>query len=631
MAVSALELRPRNGVALMDAALNLCARNVGVWALTLPGGAAVIGAMLYLVEAVRMGEPLALPSLLFTLAWFLRGATQGAACHHVQALLLEGQGEPRVWDSVKAAVGRLPSLFFAVSYLVLLNALLLSLTFGLGFVLVSAQSVGFAAVMQGRGKLLRLYDHCSRLLGPARGTATTVRILMSVQVLVFFNLHIALNFALMMTRKLVGVDLTFAERFASLDNAQWVLFLVALTFALFEPVRAAASTLLLVDGRVRSEGLDLLASVQQLPERNKGRAPGVRGAAVLAVVLGGSLLAGTPARAEEAAPRAPVTSSREASRRLGEVSNACEGPAPAEDGRFERLAELSTAERGKLDRLVRTVERQAYDEEDCASALHTLEQGLTQARGTMDAQTRANTNARRSADRARDILARPEFAVAPPRPEESKDPEASMQMSWWTQFTTWLAKLLEELFERAPEATPPQQPPSPGLVSGGQAADALVVMLVGLTVAVLAVVLWRALRKVRPAEEGSGLEVSTLDAATLARDPAHALSRPPEGWAQLADELAARGEYREAVRGLYLALLSRLHREGAILYDVTLSNWDYLRQFKGRSEWKPRFRELTLRFDFAWYGNTPVTSTGYQEFRALSAPMLSPTPEAPGA
>ncbi|WP_342380882.1 DUF4129 domain-containing protein [Myxococcus stipitatus] len=629
MAVSALELRPRNGVALMDAALHLCARSTGVWALTLPGGAAVIGAMMYLVEAVRMGRPLLWPSLLFTLAWFLRGASQGAACHHVQALLLEGQGEPQVWTSVKAALGRLPSLFFAVSYLLGLNALLLMLTLGLGFLLVSAQSVSFAAVMQGRGTLWRLYDQCSRLLGPARATATTVRILMSVQVLVFFNLHIALNFALMLTRKLVGIDLTFAERFASLDNVQWVLFLVGLTFALFEPVRAAASTLLLVDGRVRSEGLDLLASVQQLPERNKSRPLGARGAAVLAVVLGLGLLVGTPARADEAEPRAPVTSARDASQRLSGVSIACEGPAPENDERFARMAELSAAERGKLDRLVRAVERQAYDDEDCDSALLTLERGLTQATGTLEAQTRAN--ARAAADRARDILARPEFAVAPPRTDEAEEPTAPPQMSWWTQFTTWLANLLEDLFKReSPSASPPVSPTA-GLVSGGQMADALVVVLVGLTVAVLGAVLWRALRKARPLEEGSGLDVSTLDAATLARDPAHALSRPPEGWAQLADELAARGNYREAVRGLYLALLSRLHRDGAILYDVTLSNWDYLRQFKGRSEWKPRFRELTLRFDFAWYGNTPVTSTGYQEFRALTAPMLASAPEAPGA
>ncbi|WP_232537548.1 DUF4129 domain-containing protein [Cystobacter fuscus] len=154
-------------------------------------------------------------------------------------------------------------------------------------------------------------------------------------------------------------------------------------------------------------------------------------------------------------------------------------------------------------------------------------------------------------------------------------------------------------------------------------ANALVVLLVTAALGVLAVVLWRAFNARGKADEGARLEVSSQSAATLAADPMNALSRAPEGWAHLADELAARGEYREAVRGLYLALLSRLHHQGAIHYDPRLSNWDYLRQFRGRSEWVPPLRELTLRFDFAWYGNLPVGERGYRDFRTLCAPMLS--------
>ena len=164
-------------------------------------------------------------------------------------------------------------------------------------------------------------------------------------------------------------------------------------------------------------------------------------------------------------------------------------------------------------------------------------------------------------------------------------------------------------------------------------ANVLVVALIAGVLVVLVLVLLKALGKAKAGED-SGLEVSTQDASTLAADPMNALSRPPEGWAHLADELAARGEYREAVRSLYLALLSRLHRDGVIHYDTTLSNWDYLRQFRSRREWVPSFRELTRRFDFAWYGNLPVGADGYHAFRALCAPMLTAppaTPEAAGA
>lgn len=630
MAVSALELRPRGAVALMDAALRLCARNTGIWALTLPGGAAVVAAVLYLSEAVRLGRPLALPALALTLAWFLRGLCQGAACHYTQEVLLGTRAEPSAWASMRAALGRAPGLFIAVAYLFTFNTLMLTLTLGIGLFVLAAQSVGYATMMQGKGSPLRLYGLSSRLLGPARGTALLVRLLMSVQLLAFFNLHVAANFALFLGRKLVGIDLTFAERFASLDTPPWLLFLAAATFALFEPVRAATATLLLVDGRVRQEGLDLLAAVQQLPARNTGRPLGPRSAAVLAAVLGAGLLLGPgPAWAEDE-PRGPVTSPRDAVTRLGAVAEACEASGPAEDARFESLGALGPAEAGKLERLVRTVERQAWDEQDCDTAMTSLERGLDQASGTVEAQARAD--ARLASARAKEILARPEFAVAPPKVEgeAAEDAPPPQPPGWWRRFIDWLGKFLEDLFKR--DAAPPPRD-APQLVTGGTVANVLVVVLVALTVVVLGGLLLVYLNKGKKRPDEAGLEVSTVDAAALAGDPAHALSRPPEGWAHLADELAARGEYREAVRSLYLALLSRLHRDGAILYDVTLSNWDYLRQFRGRAEWKPPFRELTRRFDFVWYGNVTVGAEGYREFRALTQPLLAaPAPtEAAGA
>ena len=55
MAVDALELRPRNAVALFDAAVRLCATTTGVWALTLPTGALIVASLFTLVEANRRG------------------------------------------------------------------------------------------------------------------------------------------------------------------------------------------------------------------------------------------------------------------------------------------------------------------------------------------------------------------------------------------------------------------------------------------------------------------------------------------------------------------------------------------------------------------------------------------------
>jgi hypothetical protein len=616
MAVSALELRPRGAVAILDAALRVCVRSSGVWALTLPGGALVTAALLHLTDAVTHHRDLGLPSLWLTLAWLARGLFQGAACHHVQELLLgQAPGEPTAWASLRAALARAPSLLCAVAYLFVFNVLSLGATLGFAFLFLSAHLVGYAATMQGRGSPLDLYALCSRMLGPARRGATGVRLLLLAWFLVFINLHVGANTLLFVGRKLLGIDLTFVERFASLDNAPWLVFLSAATFTLFEPLRAATATLLLVDGRVRQEGLDLLAAVQQLPSPRAARS-----ALVLLALLGTGLLA-TPARAQQP----EVLLSPEAMEvRLGTLADYCDLEDWSTREWWQTFSSLSPAEAQKFQRLVRDVENEVYENEDCG-ALDRLEQGVTLAKQTAELE-KARADARAAQTHARDILARPEFQVPESQTEKQGAENPTSTQSPWERFLQWLGKWLEELFKRS-EREPVTRSPNAGAAGQG-VANILVVVLVAGVVVVLALVLLRALGKAPLAGEGSQLEVSTQDAATLAADPTNALSRPPEGWAHLADELAARGEYREAVRSLYLALLSRLHREGVIHYDTTLSNWDYLRQFRSRREWLPSFRELTRRFDFAWYGNLPVGAEGYRDFRALCAPMLAP-PSAP--
>ncbi|ADO70910.1 DUF4129 domain-containing protein [Stigmatella aurantiaca] len=612
MPVSALELRPRSAIALMDSALRLCSRNAGVWALTLPAGALVTGAVLHLADEARGHRDLNLPTLWLTLAWLLRGLLQGAACHHVQELLL-GKQEPTVRASLRAALGRTPSLLITVGYLFVFTPLTLIFSLGIAYLVLSASWVGYAAAMQGQGHPLGLYGLCSRLLGPARGAATGVRALTGLaMVLTFVNLHIALNVLFWLGRRLLALDLTFLERFASIDNPVWLAFLGALTFTLFEPLKAATASLLLVDGRVRQEGLDLLAAVQQLPARGAARTVGRGGAlAVLGLLLGATSVRAAPSEAPSKAPS-------ELLQRMESVATDCGYGRESLDEDLATVSSLSTAEQQKFQRLLRAVEKKAYEGEDCEAASETLRLGLEQAVETVALES-APQEARAASAKARDILSRPEFAATPRADSTSEEP-TPVAPDWWERFMKWLDAFLEELFKRRPKPSRVDT----AIVGGGglTVANGLAVLLILAVVAVLAAVLLRTLGQ-QQRKEGAQLEVSTLDAAALAQDPMSALARPPEGWAQLADELAAQGRYREAVRSLYLALLSRLHREGAILYDSTLSNWDYLRQFKGRREWLPPFRELTRRFDFAWYGNLPVGAEGYRDFRALTQPLLT--------
>lgn len=594
MSVDALELKPRTPVALFDAALRVCATSSGVWAATLPAGAVLVASVFNLAEAAQRGRPLELPALGVTLAWCLRALSQGAACTLLDQAIM-GAGEPSVRSSYWAALKRAPSLITGAALFAWLNALLWVFTLGAGFLFVSAHLCGYAVLMRGQGGVLGVYGHCARLLGPARQASGWLRLFGSVQLVLAANLLAATSLVLAGGSHLFGFDLTFLERFTSVDNAVWVVTVGALTFALFEPVRAATATLLLIDGRVRQEGVDLLAAVDQLPRRARTKAAflAAGAASLLALPCFGSPTA-------------------ELQERVAAFAEACDLDASPELG-LGPSADATHTE--AVRRFVSRLERLAYDDEDCDAAEEALHEGLVYFAEARAPQASADPSAT-----VKQILARPEFVESEPAPK-ADEPDKD---------ETWLGRVLRELLERfwkwlTQRDRRPRELPERPIDASLPGANVVIAVSVALALAILGYAAWQ-LRK-RPAEavaEGDGGAAPT----PLTVDGSNALAKAPESWAGLADELAARGELREAVRHLYLALLSRLHRDGAIDYEPTASNWDYLRHFRGPRERKPGFRELTVGFDFAWYGQVPVTPSAWSQFRALAEPFLAPPPEA---
>lgn len=94
-------------------------------------------------------------------------------------------------------------------------------------------------------------------------------------------------------------------------------------------------------------------------------------------------------------------------------------------------------------------------------------------------------------------------------------------------------------------------------------------------------------------------------AATAAGGPAadhDPISRPSAGWIARAEELAAAGLHREAVRAWYHAVLAAAFASGRLHHRTGRTNWEYLAAVDPAAPWRPPLRELTLAFDQAWYG-----------------------------
>ena len=626
MAVDALELRPRTTLQLFDAAIRLCSRTLGVWAITLPAGAALVGATFELAGAVAHHRHLLVPVLWFTGAWLFRAVSQGAASHYLEHQILEPT-EPSSWRSFVAALKRAPALVFCAGYCLTLNLLIWGFSLGIGYFLVTSHLAAYAVAMKGRGSLLSLYGTCSKMLGPARHTASMLRMCGLTQVVVALNLHLLVQGALLVASKLLALNVTFIGRFASIDNPVWLAALVALTFSLFEPIRAATAALLLIDGRVRQEGLDLLTQLEQLPRRRKPKlpAPGAAGAAALLLAV---VLAFAPARAHADewsgswVPGAPRDGQQSTamSQRLRDVIADCGLEQRFTQRDLDAADQLPQSSHAALTRFVSRVERLAIDEEDCEGAADELERGLKE----IEATSAADATSAEARDAAKAVLQRPEFAVDPPEEAKPEPPQDDEEQGWFSRtFGDWWKRFLEWLF--APDRERRSVPS--GDVDFGFAtglSNLVMILAIALVVGILIWLLVRGMGRRSP-EELAAAE-SGVSEAPLQPDPMNALSRPPEGWAGLADELAAKGHYREAIRNLYLALLARLHRDGAIDYDPAKSNWDYFRGFKGPLGALAPFRELTRRFDFAWYGNLEVSAHAWSTFRAITQPLLQPDP-----
>lgn len=80
--------------------------------------------------------------------------------------------------------------------------------------------------------------------------------------------------------------------------------------------------------------------------------------------------------------------------------------------------------------------------------------------------------------------------------------------------------------------------------------------------------------------------------------------RSADEWLIQADQLAAQGDHRGAVRCLYLACLLRLDENGVARFDRSQTNWEHFARIQASPTLPSglEFREPTRAFDRIWYG-----------------------------
>ncbi|MGI8857033.1 MAG: DUF4129 domain-containing protein [Thermomicrobiales bacterium] len=174
---------------------------------------------------------------------------------------------------------------------------------------------------------------------------------------------------------------------------------------------------------------------------------------------------------------------------------------------------------------------------------------------------------------------------------------------------SWIGEQLRRLFQPLARTRTPTVPP--GTPSAGPLARALSLLgspalltLIALLIATAIIILrlrWGRKRAKRAADE------EVIPPRTAAE------------WRQHADMLALRGEYRAAVRALFLGTLTELDERRLVAFDPALTDREYLREAQRQQAWliEP-LRPFVRLVEAVVYADAPCRAAEYDRARAFT-------------
>lgn len=127
--------------------------------------------------------------------------------------------------------------------------------------------------------------------------------------------------------------------------------------------------------------------------------------------------------------------------------------------------------------------------------------------------------------------------------------------------------------------------------------------------AAIAFLIWQAIGGRRKRKQQGAFAFSPEDAELL--------SLPPDELRARAARFAAEGNYREALRHLYIALLLNLDEKNVWRYDARRTNWEHIAALKKNPAWLQvidPLSDITHRFDRVRYGNADCTQHDWNDF-----------------
>ena len=186
--------------------------------------------------------------------------------------------------------------------------------------------------------------------------------------------------------------------------------------------------------------------------------------------------------------------------------------------------------------------------------------------------------------------------------EERFNPEEREPLIDWDALAQ---RFWDWLMQRMPESAPNVTPPSAPTVAG----QGVVWVVVALTGLLLFSVLFYLLRGISLGfvRDGSANLRRTIDGELGPLSSKEAL--------QEATNTAEAGDYRTAVRYLYLSTLLTLEDKGLFRYDKSQTNREYIESVSGRPQIAALLRDVVTVFDRVWYGFRSIDQETFNRYR----------------
>ena len=89
-----------------------------------------------------------------------------------------------------------------------------------------------------------------------------------------------------------------------------------------------------------------------------------------------------------------------------------------------------------------------------------------------------------------------------------------------------------------------------------------------------------------------------------------------------AGEIARGGDYRTAMRYLYISALLWLDERNLLRYDRALTNREYLEHLRDNAALRERLRPVVETFDRVWYGHLPLDADSFAAYRAQGLVLI---------